>query len=161
VIDVGCGTGLCFDLLESQIGDSGTVVGVDPSEEMIEFAARRVGEHRRSNVELVATAAQDADLPTDADHALFCATHDVLQSHAALDNVAGHLRRGATVAAAGGEWASAWAVGINAGVMALHASFVRDFAGFDRPWARLAEHLRRLTVREVALGAGYVASGAL
>jgi SAM-dependent methyltransferase len=160
VIDVGCGTGLCFDMIESQIGRDGTLVAVDPSPEMIGLAAQRVDAHGWSNVVLVTAPAEAADLPDDADHALFCATHDVLQSDPALDNVVGHLRGGATVAAVGGKWGPPWAAALNAGVMALHAPFVRDFAGFDRPWAHLAGHLERLTVREVALGAGYVASGA-
>jgi hypothetical protein len=44
-------------------------------------------------------------------------------------------------------------------VLATHAPFVRDFAGFSRPWALLAERVPGLMVQEVALGAGYLASG--
>jgi hypothetical protein len=61
--------------------------------------------------------------------------------------------------ATGGKWAPAWAVAINAGVLAVHAPFVRDFAGFHRPWALLAERVPGLAVEEVALGAGYLAWG--
>jgi len=50
-------------------------------------------------------------------------------------------------------------VPLNVGVLALHAPFVRDFAGFDRPWALLAERVPGLDVEVVALGAGYVAGG--
>jgi demethylmenaquinone methyltransferase/2-methoxy-6-polyprenyl-1,4-benzoquinol methylase len=90
---------------------------------------------------------------------LFCAVHDILQSGSALDNVLGHLRPGATVAAGGGKWGPAWAIGLNASVLALHSPYVRDFAGFDRPWTYLAERVPDLAVREVAIGAGYVATG--
>ena len=65
----------------------------------------------------------------------------------------------AGVAAGGGKWGPAWAVGLNAGVLALHAPYVRDFTGFDRPWAQLSARVPGLRVREVAMGAGYVAFG--
>ena len=63
------------------------------------------------------------------------------------------------MAAGGGKWAPAWAVGVNAGVLALHSPYVCDFAGFDRPWTLLAERVPGLAVREVALGAGWIAGG--
>ncbi len=63
------------------------------------------------------------------------------------------------MAAGGGKWAPAWAVGVNVMVSTLHAPFVRDFAGFDRPWARLAERLVDMRVEDVAMGGGYVAVG--
>jgi len=102
---------------------------------------------------------EHAVLPVVADHALFCATHDILQSDDALDNVLAHVRDGGTVAATGGKWAPPWAIGLNAGILALHSPYVRDFAGFDRPWTRLKPRLRRLRVQEIAMGGGYLASG--
>jgi SAM-dependent methyltransferase len=158
VLDIGCGTGLCFDLLVKRVGRTGTVVGVDPSAEMLELAAERVAARRWQNVVLVHSPVESAELPV-ADHALFCAVHDVLQSAPAVDNVLAHVRDGGAVAATGGKWAPPWAVAVNAGVLALHAPFVRNFAGFHRPWGLLAERVPELHVQEVALGAGYLASG--
>ena len=158
VIDAGCGTGLCFALLQERIGPEGVLVGVDAAPDMLSLAAERVAEAGWSNVVLTCSPLEDVDLPR-ADHAVFCAVHDILQSAPALDNVLGHLRPGASVAAGGGKWGPVWAIGLNAGVLALHAPYVRDFAGFDRPWTRLAERLRGFDVREVAMGAGFVASG--
>lgn len=42
-------------------------------------------------------------------------------------------------------------------VAAVHAPFVRDFTGFDRPWRQLAELVDDLRVTEVAFGTGYLA----
>ena len=159
VLDVGCGTGLCFEQVQSRIGADGVIVGVDASRDMLAMAAERVAACGWNNVVLVQAPVEQADLPVVADHALFCATHDVLQSGAALDNVVDHVRDGGTVAATGGKWAPPWAVALNAGIFALHAPFVRDFAGFDRPWAGLEPRLNRLRVQEVAMGGGYLASG--
>ncbi|MBA3907219.1 MAG: methyltransferase domain-containing protein [Pseudonocardiales bacterium] len=158
VIDAGCGTGLCFELLQERIGPDGVLVGVDAAPDMLSLAAERVAEAGWSNVVLTCGPLEDAELP-QADHALFCAVHDILQSRPALDNVLGHLSPGASVAAGGGKWGPVWAIGLNASVLALHSPYVRDFAGFDRPWERLAERLSGFEVREVAMGAGFVASG--
>jgi hypothetical protein len=126
---------------------------------MLAVAAERVAARGWRNIVLVQAPVEDAELPAVADHALFCATHDILQSDEALDNVLAHVRDHGTVAATGGKWAPPWAIALNAGVLALHAPYVRDFTGFDRPWTRLAERMPGLAVREVAMGAGYVASG--
>lgn len=160
VIDAGCGTGLCFDLLQERIGPDGVLVGVDAAPDMLSLAAERVARAGWSNVVLTCAPLEDADLP-HADHAVFCAVHDILQSAPALDNVLSHLRPGSCVAAGGGKWGPAWAIGLNASVLALHWPYVRDFAGFDRPWERLAERLRDFRIREVAMGVGFVASGRL
>jgi len=159
VLDVGCGTGLCFERVRSRIGAEGVIVGVDASRDMLAMAAARVADRGWRNVLLVQAPVEHAVLPVVADHALFCATHDVLQSDPALDNVVAHVRDGGTVAATGGKWAPPWAIALNAGVLALHAPYVRDFAGFDRPWARMEPRLDRLRVQEIAMGAGYLASG--
>jgi SAM-dependent methyltransferase len=160
VMDVGCGTGLCFEGLIDRVGPTGTVVGVEPAPPMRELAAERIAAQGWSNVVLVGSPVESAELPT-VDHALFCAVHDVLQSAPAVDNVLAHVREGGGVAATGGKWAPPWALAVNAGVMALHAPFVRNFAGFDRPWGLLAERVPGLSVEEVALGGGYLAWGSV
>lgn len=158
VVDAGCGTGLCLPGLRAGVGPTGTVLGVDPAPAMLEQARARVRAAGWANVRLFGEPAGTVRLPGPADHALFCAVHDVLQSDTALDNVLSQVRSGGTVSAGGGKWAPLW-LALNAGIAALHAPFVRDFTGFDRPWAKLAERLVDLRVREVALGAGYLAWG--
>lgn len=159
VLDVGCGTGLCFDLLQRKIGATGTIIGIDEAPAMLAVAARRVTEYGWRNVELLATPAQDATITEPADAALFCAVHDVLQSSVALRIVLATLRPGGWVAAAGGKWPAPWLAPLSAVVAAVHAPFVQDFTGFDRPWRRLAELIDGLRVTEIAFGAGYLAIG--
>jgi demethylmenaquinone methyltransferase/2-methoxy-6-polyprenyl-1,4-benzoquinol methylase len=158
VLDVGCGTGLCFPLLQERVGPGGTVVGVDASRQMLDLAAARAAAQGWGNVVLIEARVDEADLPP-VDHALFCAVHDVLQSAPAVDNVLAAVRPGGGLAAGGGKWAPPWALALNAGVLALHAPYVGDFTGFGRPWALLAERVPDLAVREVAMGGGYLASG--
>ena len=40
-------------------------------------------------------------------------------------------------------------------VAALHAPYVQNMDGFDRPWKVLEEYLYDLVVTEVAFGAGF------
>ena len=159
VLDVGCGTGLCLPLLQHKVGTSGTIVGIDESEQMLEVAGERVAEHGWNNVRLLAAPVARAPIDCTADAALFCAVHDVLQSPAALGHVFDHLRPGAPVAAAGGKWPAPWLWPLRAWVAGLHAPFVRDFTGFDRPWRLWTEFVADLRVQELAFGAGYLALG--
>lgn len=159
VLDVGCGTGLCLPLLQRKVGASGMIVGIDESEQMLQVAAERVAEHRWDNVRLHAAPVASAPIETTADAALFCAVHDVLQSPAALDHIFGHLRPGAPVAAAGGKWPDPWCWPLGTWVAALHAPFVYDFTGFDRPWRLLAEFAPDLRIHQLACTTGYLALG--
>jgi SAM-dependent methyltransferase/anti-sigma regulatory factor (Ser/Thr protein kinase) len=159
VLDVGCGTGVCFPLLRQRIGTSGTIVGIDASAAMLALARERVADRGWNNVVLIEAAAENAVISTVADHALFCTVHDVLQSPRALRNVLARVRPRGSVAAVGGKWAPPWAIGLNALVATTHTPLVRSFTGFDRPWTLLGEHLPHLQVREIDMGCGYLAIG--
>ncbi len=159
VLDVGCGTGLCLPLLARKVGASGMIVGIDESEQMLQVAGERVAEHGWDNVRLLAAPVARAPIEGIADAALFCAVHDVLQSSAALDHIFDHLRPGAPVAAAGGKWPAPWLWPLGAWVAALHAPFVNDFTGFDRPWLLLAQFVPDLRIHQLACSTGYLALG--
>ncbi|MHA7262060.1 class I SAM-dependent methyltransferase [Arthrobacter sp. TMN-37] len=65
VLDVGCGTGLNFALLQARIGPAGTIVGIDSSPGMLRRARRRAERRGWTNVILLeadATASPPADL---------------------------------------------------------------------------------------------------
>src|SRR3954451_11704585 len=53
VLDVGCGTGLCFEQVRGRVGAEGAVVGIDASREMLEMAAARVAARGWRNVVMV------------------------------------------------------------------------------------------------------------
>ena len=111
------------------------------------------------NVTVVQAPAEDAEIGPAADAALFCAVHDILQSPEALRNVVTGLRPGAWVAAGGGKWAAPMMVALNSMTSMLHAPYVRDFSGFDRPWRHLERLVQDVQVQEMAFGSGYVMTG--
>lgn len=160
VLDVACGTGVAFDELELRVGPGGQIVGVDLTGAMLERAAERVATRAWSNVRLVESRVEDADLgdaPFDA--ALFSFTHDVLQSPAAVERVVGAVRPGGRVAATGIQWAPHWALPVNAAVWIGSRRYVTTFDGFDRPFAALAGRLEDVRVERHWLGSAYVVSG--
>jgi hypothetical protein len=126
---------------------------------MIAEAERRVARHGWTNVALIQSSAEEADISKQADAVLFGLTHDILQSQAAVSNVMGHVRPGGRVASLGARWAPRWALPVNLGVWLTARRFVTTFQGFDQPWALLAEHVPDLKVTSVALGGAYIAWG--
>jgi SAM-dependent methyltransferase len=159
VLDVGCGTGLCCGLLRDKVGPEGGVVGIEESPEMAAVAREHIACEGWDNVTIVQEQAEDAEIGLTADAALFCAVHDILQSPDALRNVLTRLRPGAWVAAGGGKWAAPVMVALNSMVGMLHAPYVRDFSGFDRPWRHLERLVEDVRVEEMAFGSGYVMTG--
>ncbi len=161
VLDVGCGTGLCFAELRARVGPEGRVVGIEQSIEMLGQASHRIDEHGWGNVELLLGAAEEVALPVVADAALFCFTHDVLRTPAALENIVAHLRPGGRVAAVGPMWAPWWAPGMNLLIWSVASWYVTTFEGFSEPWSHLGDLVPGLEVEREDLAGKYFAWGRL
>jgi demethylmenaquinone methyltransferase/2-methoxy-6-polyprenyl-1,4-benzoquinol methylase len=58
VVEIGCGTGLNFGLLQEAVGVSGKIIGVDATDAMLAQAERRVQKYEWSNVTLVLSDAR-------------------------------------------------------------------------------------------------------
>ena len=160
VVDIGCGTGLCFAAIEEQIGPKGRLVGIDPSVEMLGRAAERVARAGWKNVDLrLGLAQEQLNAGDDLDAALFCFTHDVLRSREALEIVVSRLQPGGRVAAVGPMWGPWWAMGTNLLVWYVTSDYVTTFEGFSEPWSHLAELVPALEVERHDLAGQYFAWG--
>jgi demethylmenaquinone methyltransferase/2-methoxy-6-polyprenyl-1,4-benzoquinol methylase len=161
-LDVGCGTGLCFPLILERVGPDGRLVGVEQSIDMLALARERVERWGWDDqVTLVLGSAEDVDLPAAADAALFCFTHDILRTPAALANVVGRLRPGGRVAAVGPMWAPWWAPAVNLIVWYCTSPYVTTFEGFSEPWSHLAALVPGLEVQPEELWGRFFAWGTL
>jgi ubiquinone/menaquinone biosynthesis C-methylase UbiE len=158
VIDVACGTGLNFTVLEEEIGEDGQVIGIDLSPEMIVQARQRVSGEDWQNVTLIEASVEDAAIDATADAALFSFTHDVLQSPAAVARVVASLRAGARVASVGAKLAGRWSVVVNAAVRRSARPYMTTFRGLDRPWRELERYADEMQHQSLAFGGAYVAS---
>ena len=162
VLDVGCGTGLCFAAIEDRIGPSGRLLGVEPCADMLAQAAERADGAGWGNVDLRLGLAEER-LTTDdrLDAALFCFTHDVLRSPATLEAIVARLRPGGRVAAVGPMWAPWWAPAMNLLVWYVTSDYVTTFEGFSEPWTHLAALIPGLEVERHSLAGEYSCWGAV
>ena len=159
VLDVGCGTGLSFELLHHRIGKGGRIIGIEQSPEMMAKAKARVEENHWHGVDLICAPAASARVPDRADAALFHFTHDILREDASLANVCAHLKPGARVVATGLQWAAPWMWPTNGFVMLAALYSVTSFEGLGHPWDRLAARLRDVQVQSTLMGGIYIADG--
>src|SRR6202020_1628819 len=67
VIDIACGTGLNFPLIEEVIGPDGRIVGVDLTDAMLAHAQARIETNGWSNISLVQADAAEFDFPAEVD----------------------------------------------------------------------------------------------
>jgi SAM-dependent methyltransferase len=159
VLDLGCGTGLCFEPLLARIGPSGRIVGVEQSPDMLAEAEARIRRAGWTNVTLIESSVEDAALPAGADRALIVLAHNILRSPRALNNIVGALRPGARVATAATKWAPWWAFPLNLPLLLIASRYLTNLEGYGRPWSLLAGYLPDLQVRSQGLGCSFIAWG--
>jgi demethylmenaquinone methyltransferase/2-methoxy-6-polyprenyl-1,4-benzoquinol methylase len=165
VIDIACGTGLNFPLIEELIGPDGRIVGVDLTDAMLARAQDRVAKNGWSNVSLVQADAADFDFPADVDAIL--STYALSQ----VPECAEVIARGAAALSGGGRWAvlDLKVPGNTPGWLAqLGTAIVRHFASIDewimrRPWeairVAMQEELTDLSWTELFFGTAFLAAG--
>jgi demethylmenaquinone methyltransferase/2-methoxy-6-polyprenyl-1,4-benzoquinol methylase len=165
VVDIACGTGLNFALIEQAIGPDGSIVGVDLTDAMLTQAEQRIEANGWSNISLVQADAAAFDFPTEVDAIL--STYALTQVPECGDVIA----RGATALSHGGRWA---VLDLKAPDNAprwlaqLGIALVRPFGSIDdwimrRPWetirAAMNDTLTDLSWTELFFGTAFLASG--
>ena len=149
VLDVGCGTGLAFPLLEDAIGSEGRIIGIDQSPHMLAMARKRVEANGWPNITLIESSIEEATIPVRADAALFALSHDIMRSPRAVENVIKHVRPGGRISVAGMTWNPWWAFPFNL----VHAFRLRrgatTYEGLSRPWTHLQALIPLLQVKRV------------
>ena len=161
VVEIGCGTGLNFALIQEKIGPEGRIVGVDLSPEMLAQAAGRVRRMGWTNVELVEAAAADYSFPKNVGAIL---STFALTLEPEFDAV---IERGAQALAPGRRWVildlrlpKGWLRHL----APLFVLLVRPFAVSleltkRHPWESIGRHLVDTTYEEGYFGMVYIASG--
>jgi ubiquinone/menaquinone biosynthesis C-methylase UbiE len=165
VIDVACGTGLNFPLLQQAVGPGGRVVGVDLTDAMLARAQDRVKANGWSNVSLVQADAAGFDFPAGVNAIL--STYALTQ----VPDCAEVIAHGTAALAAGGRWAvlDLKVPGQTPGWLAqLGTATVRPFAAIDewmmrRPWevirTAMQVGLADFSWTELFFGTAFLAAG--
>ncbi|HEX3955416.1 MAG TPA: methyltransferase domain-containing protein [Trebonia sp.] len=165
VMDMACGTGLNFPLLQKAVGPGGRIVGVDLTDAMLARARDRIKANGWSNVSLVQADAVGFDFPAGVDAIL--STYALTQ----VPECAEVIAHGTAALAAGGRWAvlDLKVPASTPGWLAkLGTATVRPFASIDewimrRPWeairAAMQEGLADFTWTELFFGTAFLAAG--
>lgn len=161
VVDLGCGTGLNFPLLQQAIGPEGKIVGVDMTDAMLVRAEERVKRHRWCNVELIQSDAAQYEFPSQVDGIL---------STFAFEFVAEYddLVHRCSVALNPGKYLAIGDVKIPDGALACLAPYLLPLArpygttmdlAHRRPWESVGVYLDGTSVTEFYFGFAYLAAG--
>jgi ubiquinone/menaquinone biosynthesis C-methylase UbiE len=67
VVDIGCGTGANFPMLQERVGQNGKIIGLDFTDAMLAKARERVEKRQWRNVELVQSDAASYQFPDKVD----------------------------------------------------------------------------------------------
>ncbi len=161
VVEIGCGTGLNFALLERAIGSEGKIIGMDISEAMLDRARDRVRAAGWRNVELVCGIASDFRFPEGVGGIL---ATGVLTYEPEFDRV---IERGSKALAPGRKWVvldykmpSNWLRHLTPLFVALGSSFGVSKALMDRHvWESVERHLANTRMQELYGGFVYLVSG--
>lgn len=159
VLDVGCGTGLSFGLLENAVGPTGRIIAIEQSADMLAQARQRVVDNGWDNIELVLAPAAEARWQGRADALLLHFTHDIVRNPRALGHLCAQLKPGARVVSTGLKWALPWCLPVNLYVLSAALYSVSSLEGLAEPWTLLAPMLNDFEVEEAIWGGGYIASG--
>jgi ubiquinone/menaquinone biosynthesis C-methylase UbiE len=165
VVDIACGTGLNFPLIEELIGPGGRIIGVDLTDAMLAQARDRIAANGWSNISLVQADAAGFDFPNQVDAIL--STYALTQ----VPECAEVIAHGATALGGGGRWVvldlkvpdhtPGW-------LAQLGTATVRPFAAIDqwimrRPWeairAAMQEELADPSWTELFFGTAFLAAG--
>ncbi len=115
VLDLACGNGLNFELLEEKVGKKGEIVGFDYSIGMLGFAARRIETNGWKNIQLLQGDAAGMKLPPASLDGAFCSLGlSAMPNHrAAIRNVYESLKPGKRFVVLDAKLFKGWAAVLN------------------------------------------------
>lgn len=161
VVEIGCGTGLNFSLLQKAVGPDGKIIGVDISDAMLDRARARVRAAAWRNVELVCCSASEFSFPDNLGGIL---ATGVLTYEPEFDKV---IERGTKALSPGRKWAvldykmpGNWLCHLAPLFVALGSSFGVSKDLMERHvWESVERHLESTRMQELYGGFVYIASG--
>lgn len=161
IVEIGCGTGMNFPLLQAKVGPTGKILGVDISEAMLERAKKRIDEAGWKNVDLVLASAADYRFPERVDGIL---ATGVLTYEPDYDKV---IERGTKALITGRRWVvfdykmpTGWFRHLVPLFVWIFSSFGISMELVERaPWQSIKRHLRNPRIEEFYFGLLFIASG--
>ncbi len=162
VVDVGCGTGLNFSLMQQAIGPTGKIIGVDITDAMLDCARQRIAAERWANVELVQTDVADFTFPFGLSGIISTFALTLVPE---FDIV---LYHGSAALLPGKRWVVldfrlpdnrlAWLAPFLERILTRPFGGPLDMAG-RHPWISMQKYLENVTLADLFFGFAYVVCG--
>lgn len=159
VLEIACGTGLNFSLLEQAVGEEGQLTGVDLTAAMLAKAKERVEKHGWKNVELIETDVSNFTLDRHFD-AVLCTFAISLMADIpeVLKRATNLLRDEGRLAVLDVKNGSSKPLNYVASILMKPFGATNEVL-CKRPWQEMLRYLREVRMKEHYLGIIYVASG--
>jgi demethylmenaquinone methyltransferase/2-methoxy-6-polyprenyl-1,4-benzoquinol methylase len=161
VLEIGCGTGANFPLLEEHIGPTGRIIGIDLSRPMLDEADKRIKAGGWKNIELVQCAVTDysfAEQSVDAVLSTFALTLEP-EYELVVASAVTALRPGGACVVADLKLARGWPLLFLPFLLIVARPFGVSLKLAKRhPWESMQRHLGKVQMFEHFGGYTYVAS---
>jgi len=165
IVEIGCGTGLNFELLERTVGPEGRIIGVDLTEAMLQQAHQRVKEQGWKNVELIHEDALRYEFPERVNGVISTFAISLIPGAANIVQHASEaLASKGRMALLDLQMPTTWPGWLKRAAMTLVQPFaVTDEWSLRHPWMRIQEamreHLIGVEYQEMYLKTTYLISG--
>lgn len=161
VVELGCGTGLNFALLQHAVGPKGKVIGVDLTAEMLDQAKTRIERHGWNNVELVQADAAAYEFPQNIGGVLSTFALSLVPEYDAIIQYAADAlspgKRCVVLDLKHPERMPMWLVLFGVWVTRPFGVSL-DLEG-RHPWESVERYLVNTTFEELYLGFAYISAG--
>jgi demethylmenaquinone methyltransferase/2-methoxy-6-polyprenyl-1,4-benzoquinol methylase len=161
VVDLGCGTGLNFDLLVERIGPEGRLIGVDLSPEMLAGARERAERSGWSNIELVQSDIAAYEFPEGVNKVLSTGAFGYVAEYARVIEKASHtLVQGGRLVILDGKEPERWPLWLFKLFVRLSSPFgvTTEYFG-HRCWEPVGRFFQEVEFEERYGGLMYISSG--
>lgn len=163
VLEIGCGTGANFALLQGRIGPEGRIIAVDLTQSMLDEAERRIRAAGWTNIELIHCSAKDYDLPEQGVDGILSTFALTLEPDydAVIAAAARALRPERRLAIADLKLARGWRLVFLPFLLLIVRPFAVSLKLAPRhPWESMERHMEGLEMTEYLGGYLYVATAA-
>jgi demethylmenaquinone methyltransferase/2-methoxy-6-polyprenyl-1,4-benzoquinol methylase len=161
VLEIGCGTGLNFQILFNSVGKNGKVIGIDLTDKMLKEAEDRINKNKWNNYELINmdAAKYNFDQKIDAAISTFALTL-IPEYETIIKNISDVLNAGSRLVICDfkkPEQFPDWL--IKFGVFITKPFGVTLDLAERKPWEKMKKYFSRVEVKELFGGVAYIATG--
>jgi demethylmenaquinone methyltransferase/2-methoxy-6-polyprenyl-1,4-benzoquinol methylase len=165
ILELACGTGINFPLLQQYVGPTGQIIGVDLTDAMLEQAHKRVAAHGWKNVTLIQQDASTFHIPTQVNAVFSSFALSIFpNTEQTLTNIVNSLPPNGRLVLLDLKIPKSWPAWLSSvAVMSMKPFAITDEWVERRPWRiirnTIEELLDNVEVAEHYFGLSYVISG--